>query len=58
MSFPIAGSNLVHDAQEAFKLAGVRGQNLVGSEALTGGQVFSGQVAGTGIQDGRLRRVQ
>ena len=48
----------MHDAQEAFKLAGVRGQNLVGSEALTGGQVFSGQVAGTGIQDGRLRRVQ
>ena len=47
----------MHNTQEPFKLASVRGQDLVRAEALAGGQVFGGQVAGTGVQNGGLRCV-
>ena len=58
MSFPIAGSNLVHDAQEAFEFCRVRGEDLVGAEVFSGCHVFCRQVAGARVEDGGFGRVE
>ena len=55
---PGFGGELVHDAQEAFELCGVRGEDLVGAEVLTGCQVFCRQVAGARVEDGGFGRVE
>ena len=55
---PSFGSELVHDAQEAFELCGVRGEDLVGAEVLTGCHVFCRQVAGARVENGGFGRVE
>ena len=48
----------MHDTQEAFELCGVRGEDFVGAEVLTGCQVFCRQVAGARVEDGGFGRVE